>query len=69
MANSRPVSLAENPSKDVIIPCQSAIDASGEESHPSANMGLHQNSRPRDPLQLVRRQAPTGYLGLARLWI
>ena len=68
MANHRLVSLAENPSKDVIIPCQSVIDASGGESHPSANMGLlHLKYRPRDRLHLACRQAPTWYPGLTQL--
>ena len=70
MANSRPVSLAENPSRDVIIICQSVIDASGEESHPSADMGLLQSKpRLRDLLHLPCRLASTCYPDLTQLWI
>ena len=70
MAKSRPISLAEKLSKDVIIPCQSVIDGSGEELHPSANMSLLQSkSRLRNPLQLACRQAPPWYTALRQLWI
>ena len=68
MAKSRPVSLAENPSKDVIIPCQSVLGASGEESQLSANMNLFQfKSRLRAPMQLACRQAPPWYPALTQL--